>query len=250
MSNRAYIGMIGLAIFTLVVLSGQTMPAKPLPAAVEKATATYGTALRQLRQDYAQRVAEDNKKYVESLELALKDATTSGDAVTVSRIKTLRDEARDDLVVDQGPPRIIGDRLFLSDMEELDDCEASGGLFKKGRIWDFKIKLGKRYSPNGIGMHPFTNKAAHASYVLNGQFKTFRSLVGLNDSSGGAATPCTFKVLGDGTLLWKSKPIARPGDMDTCVAKVAGVRVLQLVVECPGAFTNGHMVWIEPQVIK
>jgi len=61
-------------------------------------------------------------------------------------------------------------------------------------------------------------------------------------------SPLTFKVVGDGKVLWASKPVARVRQVERCQVRVTGIQVLRLEVECPGSNHRAHAVWLEPRL--
>ncbi|MHC4503614.1 MAG: PA14 domain-containing protein, partial [Planctomycetota bacterium] len=63
-----------------------------------------------------------------------------------------------------------------------------------------------------------------------------------------SSTPMTFKVLGDGKVLWASPPVQDRGMARECRVDVSGVSKLELVVECPGYEGKAHAVWVEPRL--
>ncbi len=99
-------------------------------------------------------------------------------------------------------------------------------------------------------MHPAPYGPASVSYALGKQFQTFRAQVSLNDSSPGTDTPITFRVYGDGKLLWESKPVESANDTQECNVPVKGVDVLKLEARGTAEVRGAHGVWIEPTLVK
>ena len=81
-------------------------------------------------------------------------------------------------------------------------------------------------------------------------YLTFRSSVALNDDVPSTPTPLTFKVLGDGKVLWESKPVTDRGVIQDCSVSVQDVDRLELQVACPGDYSAAHAVWLEPQLLR
>jgi hypothetical protein len=234
-----------------VVLLGAGEIEKPLPEGVWKATTAYRETVAKVQEEHSQKMAAAMQKYMEGLDAAMKPVMASGDLAMANRIQVLKDEAAAGGDPQLAAPATAG-RVFLSDMEEA-DWNVKFGLGKKGRLVEYKITVDKKYSPNGLGMHPekVGDKGdSFATFRLNGGFKIFKASVALNDSSKGAESAMTFKVLGDEKVLWKSKAIQRPRENDACTINVTGVRVIKLVVECAGSITGAHGVWVEPMVLK
>ena len=71
----------------------------------------------------------------------------------------------------------------------------------------------------------------------------------LDPGGGQPDSPLTFKLLGDGRVLWQSKPINRRGVAQECSARIRGVRILRLEVFCPGRHDKARAVWVDPRVI-
>jgi len=94
-------------------------------------------------------------------------------------------------------------------------------------------------------------------YDLDGRYKKFRAVVGLQLPSGAELTPVerrntrvTFRVLGDGEELWRSPPI-RPGAPPLRVeVEIGGVKRLGLEVEnaVPWYFKAGSADWCDARV--
>jgi hypothetical protein len=156
---------------------------------------------------------------------------------------------------------------YLSDMDAFDVKVAEGRFRNKGnlgygdgdpRYGNGRITVNGRQSPNGLSMCPDSNTHAGAKYRLGRAARTFLASVALNDSAGAPGrppgdgripTPLTFLVLGDGRLLWKSKPVDTARRVQECEVGVAGVEVLELRVDCPGSCVNAQAVWLEPRVL-
>ncbi len=165
---------------------------------------------------------------------------------------------------------------YLSDMQELAVKVAEGRFAKKGDLGynagnpygprilvNGKDPLGGRIlvkgkeSPHGLSMHPSSDSYASAKYELGETAQTFIASVALNDSAGGPGrppgvgkipTPLTFQVLGDGKVLWKSKPVDSARNVQECKVDVTGIEVLELRVDCPGSYINAQAVWLEPRL--
>ncbi len=149
---------------------------------------------------------------------------------------------------------VIDVKVYLSDLQEI---EVSVGYPKFGKSGDLgyegqRIKVYGTPSPNGISTHPPTSGQSHVAYMLEGRFSYFTTRVAVNDSCGlGNKTAITFKVLGDGKLLWQSQPVQRTPEnpqppLQECVVDVNGVAKLELIVDCPGTYSHAHAVWVEP----
>ncbi len=121
-----------------------------------------------------------------------------------------------------------------------------------GTIPGANIEVEGRPSPNGIFMHPPARWGEEASVtvLLDGQFRRFHARVALADGSPPSESPCTFRVIGDGRELWRSRPVRSQADAQNCTVDVTGVKHLQLAVSCSGPTEGAHAVWFEPRVTR
>ncbi len=145
------------------------------------------------------------------------------------------------------PPKAV----FLSDLPELDVKVGHGRFGKKGDLGyeDKRIVVKGLPSLNGLSMHPPANGAAAVSYLLAKKYQTFKGTAAINDDTANTETALTFKVLGDGKLLWQSRPLKNKGDVHECSISVKGIERLTLEVHCPGGSGRAHSVWAEPQLL-
>jgi hypothetical protein len=112
-------------------------------------------------------------------------------------------------------------------------------------------RVNGRPSPHCFWLHPPHNGVSFITFNLGKKYQRFQAAVGINDGANLGAGPNTalvFSVLGDRTVLWKSKPTKRCGEPQDCDISILGVDVLQLRVECPGENFFAHAVWLEPRV--
>jgi hypothetical protein len=107
---------------------------------------------------------------------------------------------------------------------------------------------GKKY-PKGLGTHPLSDGVASAKYELRGKWSTFSAVAAINDT-GGPSNPLLFKVIGDNRVLWQSRPLQNGGQSQECRVDIAGVRLLELQVSCPGNWSNAHAVWLDPCISR
>jgi hypothetical protein len=144
-------------------------------------------------------------------------------------------------------------------MPEFDVRVGFGHFGKRGMLGyglnfgqvDREISLSGKQYPHGISMHPPSLGESSARYRLGRQGRTLNGWAGLNDIFQGepaVAGPAVFKVLGDGRLLWTSKPNQNAGTAEEFNVNVQGVDVLQLQVHCSGQQTCVRAVWLEPRV--
>lgn len=115
------------------------------------------------------------------------------------------------------------------------------------------VKVNGKFFPKGLFLHasPPWEKRTTVAYHLEKKYRTFTAQVTLNDTSRGARSPMTFKVIGDGKVLWEARGIATQADTQTCSVSVAGVDTLALEVSVPAGDVGGaHGVWVDPVVKK
>ena len=100
-------------------------------------------------------------------------------------------------------------------------------------------------------MYPPVSGSAHVAYGLFKQFRTLEGVCGIADSAALATAEgvLTFKVLGDGKLLWQSEAVSSRGTGMKFQVDVTGITKLELVVENSESLNDGcHAVWCEPRL--
>jgi WD40 repeat protein len=154
-----------------------------------------------------------------------------------------------------GVPAGPGKSVFLSDLQEHNvKVYAQGdksGFSKNGRMNDEPIVVDGVKSPHAIFLHPSSDDFSSVSYTLEKSYRLFSAKAAiprLRPEQKDPSTALTFEVRGDGKSLWKSKPLKTMGESDTCEINVAGVRLLELRVYCPGSGQLAWAVWSEPQL--
>ena len=149
---------------------------------------------------------------------------------------------------------------WLSDMDEFDARVGFGQFGKKGKL-GYGIKAGEADSaiffngqpnPHGLSLAPSAAVESSVKYRPGRFYKLFKASVACNDLDPGVAgpnQPMTFRVYGDGELLWVSDPVSRAGVKQDVRLGVFGVDVLELRVQC-GDGKNARAIWLDPQVLK
>ncbi len=143
--------------------------------------------------------------------------------------------------------------FYLDDIQEVDSQVGYGKLGKHGDqgYQEPKAKFQGVVPTHSLSVHGKANDMAYVAYVLDGKFRTFAAEVGILDQGGGQpASPLTFKVFGDGKLLWESQPVPKRGAGQDCSVKIKGVRLLRLQVDCPGDSNQARAIWISPRVSR
>ncbi|MGD0089862.1 MAG: SUMF1/EgtB/PvdO family nonheme iron enzyme, partial [Planctomycetota bacterium] len=143
--------------------------------------------------------------------------------------------------------------VYLSDLPEQEvqvlNYKGRTPWAKNGGAGEYPIVVNKVPSPKGLFMHPANESPSHVAYALDGKYQTFQASAAINDSAENkTGTALTFKVVGDGRLLWASQPTKETGKAQDCRVDVGGVQKLELLVECPGHDEFAHAVWVEPRL--
>jgi hypothetical protein len=211
---------------------------------------------------------------LEALPAQLGGQTMSVDLGSAKEVNVSAPDATEDLaytvVVRQGDTEIyrqtLGHRVYLCDLQETNSSVGFGVLGKNGDLgYDPGGGAGRGIivkgvpATKGLSMHSTAPPAAtgysFARYRLDGKYTSFHSAVAVNDSvrvapypgNGMVETPLTFSVVGDGRVLWRSRPLQRPGESEPCIADVTGVLQLEVRVTHGGGGA-AHAVWVDPYV--
>ncbi len=142
--------------------------------------------------------------------------------------------------------------VFLDDIRERTAKVGHGQLGKHGaKGYDVRGEvLVRGVKPaHALSMHPTDVGAATVNYELSASYKYLTAQVALMDDSA-PKSDITFRVLGDGKVLWTSRPMRNKGDMTPCRVSIGGVRSLQLEVASEGSPDYGHAVWLNPKLIR
>ena len=122
---------------------------------------------------------------------------------------------------------------------------------KKGYGERAKVVFRGKTPAHSLSTHPTWRGPAYVIYELSEPYEVFTGTAAIMDSAGDRKfTPLVFKVLGDGRLLWKSRPIQKRGDGQKFAVPIRGIRTFRLQVDCPGDASRGFAVWISPRLFK
>lgn len=114
---------------------------------------------------------------------------------------------------------------------------------------DRQVVVGGEASPYGLWMHPPGHDAARAHFALGGRYHRLHGAAGINSTAlGPPVSPVTFRISGDGRVLWTSQPLAERGASEEFDVDVSGVESLELSTTVDGPPNWCHAVWIEPKV--
>ncbi len=139
---------------------------------------------------------------------------------------------------------------FLDDLQEEGVALGAGALGKHGdtgRSGRVRVRGGQ--PPHALAMQPPAQNSARVSYSLDGKYKNFWATVATLEGRDPESV-ISFRVLGDGKLLWNSRPMQQANEIQECNVKVSGVHMLQLEVFCKGSNVNANAAWINPRLTK
>jgi formylglycine-generating enzyme required for sulfatase activity/serine/threonine protein kinase len=140
--------------------------------------------------------------------------------------------------------------VYLDDLPELEAVVGYMALGKHGKTKG-QPALSWRGSPvaHSLWMRPKSNHVSFVRYRLDGRYARFESDAGqVPETNAPPTSPMTFRVLGDGRELWKSKPIAAKDDFDVVSIDVRGVQELRLETSCAGGEHNCEATWYNPRL--
>lgn len=103
---------------------------------------------------------------------------------------------------------------------------------------------------HALMLHPHGEKGGHVVYNIEGAFAAFEGTAAITDNPGYQPdSPLTFRILGDGNVLWTSRPQTKKGDGEAFQVSIHGVKELRLEVQCPGRNFGAHAFWLEPRLL-
>lgn len=168
------------------------------------------------------------------------------------------------------PPAIVEtDVIYLDDMRETKFELDYGKLGQHGKTTGDPKQV-QRFRLNGVepqhtlSVHPRMTLPGYVKYDLDGRHDRFRATAALNIATfqdgmagvrklgynGVARTPVYFRVMGDGKLLWESKPLQKLGESEECDVSVAGVKELHLEASAAKEPNFAWAFWMNPRVFK
>lgn len=144
-----------------------------------------------------------------------------------------------------------GDKLaYLSDLEPVRvEQRSSLGRIEPYRrdknLDDGPLRLAGEKFAKGLALHAYTELV----YNLEGKYKEFRAVLGIDDLVGGDGQPLVT-IEGDGRLLFKSE-ISRTDAPRLLKLNIEGVRLLRIVVAAQGILDVGaHVDLADAKVSK
>ncbi|RHX98063.1 hypothetical protein DYB36_003465 [Aphanomyces astaci] len=104
-----------------------------------------------------------------------------------------------------------------------------------------------------LSIHPPARGEAFATYDLGMGYAAVTGGVALNDDVSHEVLAqrgisVVFSLVGDGMLLWKSKPVATSGHIESFSVPIHKVRMLEFRVSCSGSNHGAHAIWVDPQL--
>ncbi len=118
-----------------------------------------------------------------------------------------------------------------------------GNIGKNKSIEGHTLTINGQTFENGIATHA----ASETVYGIGGQFKTFRTSVGLDDESL-CSEGVSVQVLGDGNVLAET-PVFKAGALHSLNADVAGIQKLTLKTTAKGSIDCSHVDFVNPVLI-
>ena len=149
--------------------------------------------------------------------------------------------------------------VYVADLPERDVVTAPVMPLRKTQFYWFGVPrplaLNGKTTTKGLMIHPPGSGEGKIKYDLNQAYTSLRTGVGIIDSIAGSPTPLTFRIVGDGRVLWESKPVQKSGQQQQAAVSVAGVKTLELVIACPGPDhreenLTAHALWFEPHLLR
>lgn len=143
------------------------------------------------------------------------------------------------------PGPVAPKAMLLSDLKpiELNSQE-------KWEVGGYELK--EKPYPGSFVLHPASNQSAMAVFELPAGYRSFYGSVGIADSilaSSGrnqSGSPLVFRIVGDKTELWRSRPLQERGAQEFFNVPISRVGKLKLYVDCPGWNGAAHAVWASP----
>lgn len=142
---------------------------------------------------------------------------------------------------------LFGKRVYVSTLRAF-NVKVHDNMFKTTE----KFKMDGEEVPHCIFIHPEKGGEGQASFALGGKATAFRAALGIpkyTDPQYNPAAPVTFEVLGDGKVLWKSEPVTKMDEFQTCTVNVERVKTLTLRISARD-YGWAHAVWFAPIVTE
>ncbi|KAF0690354.1 hypothetical protein As57867_018179, partial [Aphanomyces stellatus] len=171
-------------------------------------------------------------------------------------------------------PATTTDPTFLSTLPEYEHC-VGHGRFGRGNLLGYTGETGggsgndsgsSSNAPSttitvrgeskqrSLSTHPPARGEAFVTYDLGRAYASLTGSVGLNDDVSNEnlaqrGISIVFSVVGDTTVLWKSKPVTSTTQVESFQVSIAHIRMLELRVSCSGSNHGAHAIWVDPQML-
>ncbi len=102
---------------------------------------------------------------------------------------------------------------------------------------------------HSLSVHPDHGSSSRVLYKLDKKYLTLSGAAAIGDTPAmRSANPLTFRIVADGKELWRTT-IQDSGKKHPVQVSVAGVKNLELFVDCPGSADFAHALWVEPELV-
>lgn len=118
--------------------------------------------------------------------------------------------------------------------------------------FDRQFEVQKVPFENGVYFCPPTERSTgRAVFDLEQGYARLKGGVAISDHRFQKAwSPVTFRIVGDGNVVWTSRPLQMCGDWESFDVDLTGVKQLTLEVACTGPHTGAHGAWMDPVLVK
>jgi hypothetical protein len=160
------------------------------------------------------------------------------------RIYTLDDESWKPLLKRKtGPPGYE----WLSSLVPDTVYQYMGNLRYDASMMDTPITLGGKTYKTGLATHADSRLV----YQLNGNYKEFSAVVGIDKSQFDSVGSVIFRVRCDGTMVWESRLLKADGSAQIFKVPVEGVNTLELELNDGGDGNHSdHGTWADGKLMK
>ena len=131
----------------------------------------------------------------------------------------------------------------LTDLQYESHKQEWGNIGKNKSIEGHTLTIDGQTFENGIATHA----ASETIYAIGGQFKTFRTFVGLDDESL-CSEGVSVQVLGDGNVLAET-PVFKAGVLHTINTNTEGVQKLTLKTTAKGSIDCSHVDFVNAVLV-
>ncbi|MCY6354160.1 NPCBM/NEW2 domain-containing protein [Clostridium sp. ZS2-4] len=199
------------------------------------------------------KVLGDGKLLYESSKLTGKDNADTVDVSIkgINELKLIVDDAGDGISCDHADwvdTKLISysqgnnEKTSLLDLNWISAAADWGTINKNKSIDNNPIKINGKTYDKGIGTHA----NSEIVYDLNGKYKTFECLAGIDDETENAGS-VVFKIYGDDNLLYDSGIVKGSDEGKEINVNLNDVKQLKLVVENGGDnISSDHADWVNP----